>query len=225
MLWKRKVGPTETSGKRVILVIGGSGILGKAFAAEKPDDAFIVNVSRRGMPEGEDIRSYQYDILENPERMFKRISREVETVDTLIHMAYDKEFSSIERLDRDRFLREIELDVFSPMQVSMLCAKYFWSKNDREINTRKGRKVINISSGAAFGKTSRPELASYSGAKAALTIMTEYLHDYLFPAFGISAHIVAPGALRNPDTKENTVNALWELEAASVGKFTLAKIY
>ena len=223
-LWRKNT-LLPTAGKRVIFIIGGSGVLGSAFAAKKPDDVFIINVSRRGSISGENTLNLHQDVLHDPEKTIRQIAEMVESVDVLITMAYDHHFSSIEKLDRNRFLREIELDTFSPMQMSMLCAKRFWSKNDREMNREKGRKVIHISSGAAFGKSSRPELASYSGAKAALTIMTEYLHDYLSANFGVSAHIVAPGALRDADTKEKTVAALWELQALASDMFTLSNVF
>ena len=221
----RKHTSLPTAGKRVILVTGGSGVLGSAFVAKKPDDVFIINVSRRGMIMGENTSNVHQDVLKNPEKALRRIAQAVESVDVLITMAYDHHFSAIEQLDRNRFLREIELDAFSPMQMSMLCARHFWSKDDREMNRAKGRKVIHISSGAAFGKSSRPELASYSGAKAALTIMTEYLHDYLFSNFGVSAHIVAPGALQDVDMKEKTLTALWQLQAEPLHQFTLTKVF
>ena len=225
MLFRQKNKSLRIAGKRVIVVIGGTGILGMAFLAKKPENIFIINVSRRGEVTGEHTFNVRQDVLKNPEKILRRIAQITESVDVLITMAYDHHFSSIEKLDRNRFLREIELDTFSPMQMSMLCAKHFWSKNDRETNREKGRKVIHISSGAAFGKSSRPELASYSGAKAALTIMTEYLHDYLFLNFGVSAHIVAPGALQDADTKEKTVAALWKLQAEPLHQFTLNKIF
>lgn len=213
------------AGKRVVLVIGGSGTLGRAFAAKKPDDVFIINVSRHGTIAGDNIFNYHHDARKNPEKMFRNLTRMVGSIDVVITMAYDRNFSSIEQLDRSRFLREIELDVFSPMQMSVVCAQCVWSKDDRETNVKKGRKVIHISSGAAFGKSARSELASYSGAKAALTIMTEYLHDYLFAACGVSAHVIAPGALQDADIKEKTVSALWELQAAPSRQFTLNKIF
>lgn len=225
MFFLRKNESLPVNNKRVIMIIGGSGVLGSAFLAKIPDNVLIINISRHGEIKGENVFNYHYDVLKNPEKMVKRLARIVGSVDVLIMMAYDHNFSSIEKLDRCRFLHEIELDTFLPMQMSMLCAKYFWSKDDREINIKKGRKAINISSGAAFGKTSRPELASYSGAKAALTIMTEYLHDYLFLTYGASAHIVAPGALQDMDIKEKTVSTLWELQAVPLRQFTLNKIF
>ncbi len=225
MFFSQKNPLLSAKGKRVIMVIGGSGVLGKAFLAKIPDDVFIINISRHGKIQGENVFNYHQDVLKSPVKMIKQLAQAVESVDVLITMAYDHNFSSIEKLDRNRFLREIELDTFSPMQISVLCATYFWSKDDREMNIKKARKVINISSGAAFGKTSRPELASYSGAKAALTVMTEYLDEYLFSNFGVSAHIIAPGALRNEEIKEKTVRTLWELEAMPLRQFTLNKIF
>ena len=200
-------------------------MLGSAFSACKPDDVTLVNVSRRGTVRGDNVINYQADVLRDPEKLLRRMKTDVLSIDVFITMAYDRRFSSIEKMNRKRFLGEVELDVFSPLRMSVLCGAYFWSKDDRTTNMQRGRKVIHISSGAAFGKTSRPELASYSGAKAALTVMTEYLHDYLFSSFGVSAHVVAPGSLQNPQVKEHTVSALWELQGASLDQFTVRKIF
>jgi NAD(P)-dependent dehydrogenase (short-subunit alcohol dehydrogenase family) len=72
---------------------------------------------------------------------------------------------------------------------------------------------------------SYPQHASYSGAKAALNIMTEYLHSHLYLSYGVSAHIIAPGSLKNEKIKEATVSALWDLEAKSLADFTMQKIF
>jgi len=225
MFFLRKNKSFPAAGKRVIMIIGGSGVLGSAFLANIADDVFVINISRHKKIIGKNILNYRWDVLKNPEKMMQRLARIIGSVDVLITMAYDRHFSSIENLNRRRFLREIELDTFSPMQISMLCAKYFWSRDTRDTNIKKGRKVITISSGAAFEKSSRPELASYSGAKAALTVMTEYLHDYLFSTCGVSAHVIAPGALKDRETKERTVAALWKLQAMPLLQFTLDKIF
>lgn len=215
----------ETSGKRIILLIGGSGVLGMAFAEKKADNIFIVNVSRTEKLFGANILNYHADVIHNPRGLISELANVVPAVDVLIPMVYRRNFSSIERLNRETFLEEIELDTFIPLRMSLLCAEYFWSKEPKTLNEQRARKVINISSGAAFGKTSRPELASYSGAKAALNVMTEYLHDYLFSTHGVSAHVVAPGSLLDRETKGAAVKTLWDLEIEPVTHFTLTKIF
>ncbi len=210
---------------RTILIIGGTGVLGTAFLSQKPEDAFIINISKEGNIPTRMGLSIRHDICKNPEKLIYKIARIVPMIDVLITMAYDHSFSSVENLQHDTFLREVELDTYLPMKLSVVCAERFWSKEDRQINIKKGRKVIHISSGAAFGKTSRPELASYSGAKAALNIMTEYLHDYLYSSVGVSAHIVAPGALKEKDILQEAVDVLWGLEKAPATKYTITKVF
>ena len=212
-------------GKRVILVIGGSGVLGRAFFEKKPGGVFIVNISRRGELFGEGVFNFNHDIRKRPELVLQKVSKTVGMVDVLVTMAYDHAFSSIKNLEREQFLHEVELDTFIPMHISKLCGEIFWSKNSRENNIKNRRKAIHLGSGAAFGKTLRPELASYSGAKAALTIMSEYLHDYLYSGKGVSAHVVAPGSLDVPEIKKQTVETLWKLQDMAVDRFTLNKVY
>lgn len=217
--------PQPIAHDRTILTIGGSGVLGGAFLAKKGDDTFVINVSRRGVIIGEGTYSIRQDVRKNPEKLLHEIGRITPMVDVLIMMAYDHSFTSVENLDRDTFLREIELDTLLPIQLGVLSGKIFWSTCGKELNIEKGRKVIYVSSGAAYGKTMRPELASYSGAKAALNIMAEYLHEYLFSTYGVSTHIVAPGTLKDARVKEKTVDILWELERAMVTQFTTSKIF
>jgi NAD(P)-dependent dehydrogenase (short-subunit alcohol dehydrogenase family) len=224
MFFRRSIAPPNIAGKRVILAIGGSGVLGKAFFQEKPADCFIISVSRRGDLVGEDVLNLHYDLYKSPEGLIKQLAKITQSVDVIIPMIRDKNFTSIENLDRKKFLGEIDFDVFLPIRLSLLCGKQFWAKVSKEENLSMGRKIINISSGAAFLK-SNPQHASYSGAKAALTIMTEYLHDFMFSKYGISAHTIAPGSLRNEGIQRMTVEALWNLERRVVDRYTLQKIY
>ena len=214
--------PTESN--RTILIIGGTGVLGKAFLSHRPHDVFIINVSRRGSIDGPMSHSIHEDILKEPEKLLRKMFVRVPMIDVLITMTYDHSFSSVKNLDRDTFLREIELDTFLPIRLSVLCEEIFWSRCERKTNIEMGRKVIHISSRAAFGKTVRPELASYSGAKAALNIMTEYVHEHLFSAVGVSAHIIAPGSLKNIQVMRATVEAIWKLERMRTSQFTVEKI-
>ncbi len=219
---KKRVLKTD---KRTVLLVGGSGVLGKAFFEKRPENTFVINVSRKGELIGNDVLNRHGDVLQTSEKFIEKLAQEIASIDVVIPLAYDRHYSSIEKINKNTFLQEIELDVFLPMHISILCGKYFWSKFDKNENISKSRKVIAISSGASFGKTSRPELATYSGAKAALNVMTEYLHNYLFSTYGVSAHVVAPGSLHNEDIKLRTVTALWKLESQPLSNFSLQKIF
>lgn len=211
--------------QKVVLVVGGSGVLGKALFWEKPGNYFFINASRRSEIVGEDVFNYHMDLLGDIEKSIKLLSKHVSKVDILVNAACYEGFTSIAELNKENFLRELEIDVFAPVNISMLCAKYFWATDGMTKNIRLHRKVINISSGAAFGKTSRPEVATYGAAKAALDIMTTYLHDYLFGNFGVSAHLIAPGAFSDKDILGRTVKEIWNLSDRKQDSFSLAKIF
>ena len=206
------------------MLLGGSGLLGKALFRRKPPDVFIINVSREGSLVGPDALNYHCDLFEEtPEQLVEGVSNLTDHVDVFINAAYYKKFSSIRDLNRARFLQEIELDVFVPLKVGHLFAMHFWPGSQRTESIAQARKIINVSSAAAFAKTSRPELATYSGAKAALTIMTEYLHETLYVSSGVSAHIVAPGSLEESVMLQKTVDFIWDLQRRDLSDYSLTR--
>lgn len=210
-----RIPPDTFEGKKIIVVVGGAGILGAAFAAAAPKDVCILNLSRKTTLEGEHVLNIPCDVRKDIDSYIKKLAIEVPYIDGLINMQYTKTFSSIEQFDTERFLDEMLVDTASPIVASLACGKYVWSKHLKQDNVARSCKVIQISSRAADGKTARPELATYGAAKSALNALTPYLHEYLYETYGVSAHIVAPGSLREPEILHNTVQELWNLVVSS----------
>lgn len=209
-----------------VVILGGNGNLGRALVANRPlnKEARIINVSR-GQLIGKNVINCSVDLLgESPAVVVKRLTDLTDIIDVLICAAYSKNYSSIRELNQQRFLEELTLDIFLPLKIADLCARHFWSK-DVDANRHTGRKIINVSSAAAFGVSVRPELASYSGAKAALNVMTEYLHEYVQSSFGASAHIIAPGSFNDPGVLDRTIRALWSLAfSEGINSYTCTRI-
>ncbi len=210
-------------GARIMLIAGGSGQFGKVILADKPTNTFVVNVSKNRVISGEDVVTCQFDLLREPEKAFRHLATLLPYVDTFVYAAYSPTFTSFEHIKRARFLHEYELNVYTATLCLRLCAERFW-KEKKEENHARSRKAILISSAAAFGKTVRPELASYSATKAALNALGPYVHDYLFETYGTSAHVLAPGSLADETTRAKLVRRFWKLAAEPHGEFTLERI-
>ncbi len=233
MFFHQNIQKLQTNDKRVILLIGGGGVLGRALLEKKPDDVFVINLTKKSIQESrENIATLHFDVSRHAEDAILHIASLVDCVDVLINAAVVYHRVSLEQLKEKEFIEEFILNTFVPMKLSRLCAQYFWSKYSREVNTLRARKVINISSTAAFGNDSRPTRvlyngtkgALYAGTKAALNIMTEHLHEYV-REFGVSAHVVAPHSLKRDEVCSETVQLLWELQLKDVQSFSTQKIW
>jgi len=195
---------------RVILMPGGSGVLGNALhdLLDK-EEFFFINMSKKTPLKGENVHNYYCDLrVTNPEKVVSDIAHITPRLDFIVNAAYSHDFRSVAKLEKNIFLEEVYLDSYVPIKLSLLCAEHFWSPIDKSHNIETGRTVINISSGASLGKTQRPELASYGAAKAALNILTRYLHDELWSNYGVSAHTLTPGSFSDKDTLTQTINTI-----------------
>ncbi|MBU6320969.1 MAG: SDR family oxidoreductase [Patescibacteria group bacterium] len=223
-MFRRSTKPAIAPQNRVVLIAGGSGELGQLLSATKPDGVTLVNISRQRDLEGEGVINYHFDLTRAPEKSFAQISSIVPRVDVFVYAAYSRAFSTFERLERGAFLKEYELDVFAAAAWTRACADRFWLRTGSRDNSAHARKAIWISSVAAFAKTARPELASYSAAKAALNALGPYAHDYLFETSGIPLAILAPGSLSDPHIRTQTAARFWELVNEPLDRFVLERL-
>lgn len=207
---------------RVVLIVGGSGTFGAAILAAKPAETFVVNVSRSRTAKDADANC-RFDLAREPGHAFRHLARLLPFIDVFIYAAYSRDFAPIDRIERRRFLREYELNVYTAIECMRLCGQYFW-KGNKEDNRARARKTILISSAAGLGKTARPELASYGATKAALNLLGPYAHDYMYATYGASVAVLAPGSLSNPATREKCVSRFWEIQAAPIEQFLLETV-
>lgn len=224
MFTKAKNMPAISSRQRVVLMVGGGGVLGTALLAQKPEDVFFINVSRRSAFEGPNVLNFHADVTSEPERIFRDLARTLPSVDVFVYAPYSHGFSSVKDLDLEKALEEYRLNVLSAAVCTKLCGNYFWSKEARSENMAQMRKAVWISSAASFGKTQRPELATYGATKAALNVLAAYTHDFLLDAYGVSALVLAPGSLRDSSTRKKMVTAFWTRERAPQEGFLIEKI-
>lgn len=210
---------------RIVLVLGGGGTLGRAFAAAVPAGTIVINVSRRSALEGENVINISYDLRQDLEPLFDRLACELPHIDALITMAYATTYRPVAQLDEAAFLDETRLDVVVPTRAALLCLERFWSALPRQDNMRARRRIIHLSSHVTFGKASRPELATYGATKTSLNHLTQYLHDYAWSTAGVSAHVVAPASFTDRRRLDATVETLIALlESNATPEFSLVSI-
>lgn len=205
---------------------GGAGILGSALIGSMPDDVLVINISRKNFLEEDRVVNISFDIRGDIQELVHEIDALVPNVDVLMNLAYSKTFSSVRDFSTDAFLDEIRVDVAAPVMLCRYFNTQFWGKASKEENISNRRKVINISSMASLGKTMRPELATYSATKSALNSITEYVHEFLWEASGVSAHIVAPAGIGRGESKRlgQTVSAIWKLQLEASEHYSITKI-
>lgn len=201
--------------KRVCLLTGGSGKLGRAFCAAAADDYQIVAIYRshpvsaalQGIREVRSIEdpvdqrngaiveleadlTLGYDRIMIVERTLEEFGR----IDLLVNGAARSIWSSM--LDSDRSAEsapaQFEMNVMVPLHLAVLCARKFWRGRNEE-NLRQNRNVINVSSIA--GSKVYPKLGQgvYAASKAALDQLSRHLADE-FGELGVRVNAFAPNS-------------------------------
>jgi NAD(P)-dependent dehydrogenase (short-subunit alcohol dehydrogenase family) len=209
--------------RKVVLMTGAGGALGRLFLKHKPNDVLLVNISRRTPLLGEGVVNIFFDIGKDLGKTVSYLGKVLGRVDVLVLGAYYNGFASIQDLKKESFLYEMLLDVYVPIEFSKQCAPIFF--NNSEENAKNNKKIIFIGSGAGTGKTARKELASYSAAKAALHILAAYAHDFFFDTYKIPTKVLAPGSIRDEKTAQKTVDTFWSMVDESDSNFSIEKSY
>jgi NAD(P)-dependent dehydrogenase (short-subunit alcohol dehydrogenase family) len=207
--------------KRVCLLTGAGGKLGRAFCRLYRSQYDIVAVYRRSPPDVPSQRSSVVDPLLPAERLAEnehpvfavqadladdhQLTRVVELalarfdrVDLLVNAAADTAFLG-SSLDHDRRLARIRAQVnvntIVPAALAATVARLFWRDRPEE-NRAANRGVVHVSSvsgSEVFGHTGQ---SVYAASKAALDMMAAHMAHDLGP-IGMRSNVVAPA--RFPD--------------------------
>jgi NAD(P)-dependent dehydrogenase (short-subunit alcohol dehydrogenase family) len=202
--------------KRLCLLTGASGLLGKLFLERYANEYQIVAVHHRNAiafatqdqefidplePErkieanGNAAFAIRADLSKRPEidRVVGEVAARFGRVDLLINAAAVRCFSPLLKpgaLDRAEALFEINLH--APLRLSVAVAQAFWRSNPEE-NLRLNRNIINLSSTA--GMFVYPDLgqALYGTSKAALNHLTYHLASEFWD-IGVRVNAIAPNS-------------------------------
>ena len=188
---------THNINKKVILITGGSGGIGRATVLKFARNGYQTYASTRNLDspaikelqkisesEGISIIPVYLD-LEKPDSIEQAINKIIKNegrIDILINNAASGYFSSIEDIDRDVFLLQMEVNVLGVVQIIQNVLP--------NMRKQESGKIINVSS--TLGFSTAPLNAPYSSSKYALESISETLALEVKP-FGIDVVIVQPG--------------------------------
>jgi NAD(P)-dependent dehydrogenase (short-subunit alcohol dehydrogenase family) len=200
--------------RRVCLITGAGGRLGSDFCRRYADRYEIVAVGRGRVPNVRTQHQWHVDplssgdgpVAERPvfsiqadltepgaldsvvERALARFGRIDVVVNGAVYVQRERLTTLAEHTD---FLEHaFHLNATVPMALAATVVRAAWSETPEE-NRRRGRNVINISSGAGLGYAPIPGLSAYSASKAALNFLTCYLADEL-SGIGVRVNAIAP---------------------------------
>jgi NAD(P)-dependent dehydrogenase (short-subunit alcohol dehydrogenase family) len=199
--------------RRVCLITGAGGRLGSDFCRRYAERYEIVAVGRSRAPnvrtqdqwhvdpldpgdpvEAPSVFWLQADLAEPGaldsvvERALARFGRIDVVVNAAVHVQRERLTTLAEHTD---FLAHaFQLNATVPLALAATVVRAAWSETPDE-NRRRGRNVINISSGAGLGYAPIPGLSAYSASKAALNFLTCYLADEL-AGLGVRVNAIAP---------------------------------
>lgn len=204
-----KLPPLFQQYNKVVVIVGGSGRVGKALlgiCASLTDIVFVI-VSPTSTVSSDNIISIRADMTKEPEIVVKKILSLTGRVDVLVHMAATYAFDTAESLSLVNLRKEFEVNTFMPLLVTQELVRQQWSKVPVEENRVNNQKVVIIGSQAGNGKTKREELITYSATKAALAVGWEYYADFLNTK-GVKSIFLKPGGLQEQEALDSFVQEL-----------------
>lgn len=202
--------------KRVCLLTGAGGTLGKMFCRLYASQYHIVAVYRNTEPET--ISQYEryvdplneLDLPENDAAIYtiqsdltvdREISRIVDItlarydrIDLLINAAAHSVWAPIieSHLLLNNLALMFQMNAIIPLMLATEVAHRFWRNRDRE-NVKHNRDVVNVSSSAGIYIYPEQGQSGYSASKAAINNLTCHMANE-FSAFGVRVNAVAPNS-------------------------------
>ena len=196
----KKFNRTTDSYDMVVLIVGGSGHVGKAFVKDCKDmeRVLFVNISPQDTISGSNTISIRADLTKNPQETIKKVLDLTGRIDVLVHMAAVYAFETAESLTPSKMKREFEVNTLMPLLVTQEVMRQYWLSVSLDENINQKRKVVVLGSKAGDGKTLRNDLIIYSSTKAALFRAWEYYDDFLKKG-GIESIFLKPGAVQEKE--------------------------
>ncbi len=230
--------------RRVLLITGAGGRLGRALCAQLRSEYAIAGVFHTRMPTVPTQRDLYIDPLRpgepvagNAERIFAitsdllgedASSRIVELalarfdrIDAVIHAAVRSRWGSL--VQRGPALEEMQqqlmLNVSIPALLSAEIARSFWVGRERE-NRAENRCVINVSSIAGVNVYCGLGQGVYSASKAALNFLTMHMADE-YAALGVRVNAIAPNSFPAIVSTARVVDGVLSLDRGTMTGRTL----
>lgn len=204
--------PVELRGyKRIIVLVGGSGYVGKAFLKKyrEIEDVLFVVVARRATNSNGDTITIRGDITNKPEDIVKKILQITGRIDNIIYLSATYTYERPSALTRQAMLHEFDVNTIAPTLFTQEVKNQYWATFSSEENREQKRSIVVIGSQAGEGKTNREELVTYSGTKAALRVIFDYYSSHL-ATFGIKTIFLKPGGLQSEEALHDFIDQLNE---------------
>lgn len=226
--------------RRVVLLTGAGGRLGRVFCQAYYQQYDIVAVCRDRVPAVPSQEEWFIDPLAPREALPENVSRvfiiradlaregEVERVvdlalakfgaiDLLVNNAAYSNWLPNGMVDGEATLEEFEphftMNVAVPLRLSTRLAQRCWLGAELE-NRDRNRNIVNVSSLAGSGVYPGGQ-ALYAASKAALDQLTRH-QAFEFEEFGVRANAIAPDAFPAVVPTERVAAAIAELDGATM---------
>ncbi|BGP36975.1 hypothetical protein JCM10449v2_000879 [Rhodotorula kratochvilovae] len=129
--------------------------------------------------------------------VFAAVKQSYGRLDVVINNAGIALTNELESTTNEDIRRIFETNVFGPLEIMKQAVTFF-----RDVNEQQGGTILNISSNT--GVRALPAFGAYSASKHALEALTDAFSYELSPSWGISLHLIEPGAFRT-NIKENAL--------------------
>jgi len=200
-----------TSPRSLVFVLGGSGALGSAIAAEQLARGNRIVVLDRLAPRLENVDFFQIDIAsqDDVDRCFKTIDRAGMVPDILIVASGYLKGGSFEKLQVPDLLAHMEINTFGAFRVAQACVARMKGKGGRLLFLSSVHGHVGVSSRCA-----------YAMSKAALEAMARAI-AVEFAAEKIRVNILAPGPVDTGMQGDEAARQYW-MGATPAGRVATA---
>jgi len=189
--------------KKVVVVTGANGQIGRAFVealADKEYLVYAVDIELESVNfESDSVQPIRLDIT-NEKEVHKFFSN-IQKIDVLINNAGIGVFTPFEKRTASEFRRVMEVNLLGTFLMSQSSVKI--------MKQYKGGKIVNIASiygskssdERIYGDSGRNNSEVYSATKAGIINMTKYMATH-FGRYNIQTNSISPGGIYNYQSED-----------------------
>jgi NAD(P)-dependent dehydrogenase (short-subunit alcohol dehydrogenase family) len=202
--------PTIPDETRVVVFIGGAGMLGQTLIEKLPPNVVFINVSRKRTLPHPQVINIALDVMRlSPQKLIENICNHVPRIDTLVYGAFMSHYKPLEHMSEEEMKYECELLALRPIGIATAFRKHAQSNPQKQ-----NRVYVAIGSGVYKGlPKDRPDLGSYGASKVYLHYAMAALAKPL-ALVSVRTVLIHPGSLKDEYVRTKTTTAFWN-EACS----------
>jgi NAD(P)-dependent dehydrogenase (short-subunit alcohol dehydrogenase family) len=179
--------------KKIVVVFGGSGQLGKVLFTEIQKDVVIVNIARKTKLEGKNVYNYFYNITTTePKKIIADLVNVFGRIDVVVYGTYVSHFKNARDIEDSDLYEECYLSVSYPLKL-MKVLETLWGESSPAQESFP-RKFIAISSSASVQVyKERPDITAYATFKAGMNTLCEQ-YSLLFEKINVETVVFCPNS-------------------------------